>query len=124
MHIGFFKRKNKSAEVGTHIIADFWGVEPIEDEKEMEKILTKSASESGSHLLDINIYKFDPQGITGVAILAESHISIHTWPERQYIAIDAFTCGAHTNPHKAIDYLKESFKPEKSKIIEIKRARQ
>ena len=111
MHIGFFKRKNKPAEVGTHIIADFWGVESIDDEKEIEEILKKSAEESGSHLLDINIYKFDPQGITGVAILAESHISIHTWPEREYIAVDAFTCGAHTDPRKAINCLRDSFKP-------------
>jgi S-adenosylmethionine decarboxylase len=124
MQIGFFQRKDAMAEVGKHIIADFWGVKEIEDQEQVKKILEQSAKEAGSTLLDINIYKFDPKGLTGIAVLAESHISIHTWPERQYIAVDAFTCGKHTDPRRAIDCLAREFAPSKTKIIEVKRAKQ
>lgn len=67
--------------------------------------------------------KFSPQGITGIVLLAESHIAIHTWPELGYVAIDIFTCGDKSRPLKALDYFKEELKPKRVEIKELKRGK-
>ena len=114
--------QNRScAYAGIHLIADFWYGKSIENEKEIRKILSQAAKVSNSLPLSISVHKFLPQGITGVVLLAESHISIHTWPEMDYVAVDVFTCGIHTDPLKAIDFLKQAFQPKKVEIHKIKR---
>ncbi len=107
--------------VGEHVIAEFWGCKNMFDTKEeIEKHLIAASEHAQSTLLKTAVYKFSPQGVTGLALLAESHISIHTWPETGYVAIDVFTCGK-TQPHKAIHYLREQFQPERAEIKEIER---
>lgn len=106
-----------------HLIADFESSQMIEDPKELEKILFDAAKKANNTPLKAAIYKFPVQGITGVMLLAESHIAIHTWPEDNYIAVDIFTCGRTTNPHKALDYLKEKFRPQRVRVREIKRGK-
>lgn len=107
--------------VGQHVIAEFWGCKNMFDtEKEMEHHLKAASEHAQSTLLKTAVYKFEPQGVTGLALLAESHISMHTWPETGYVAIDVFTCGK-TQPHKAIHYLREQFQPERAEIKEIER---
>ena len=76
---------------------------------------------SGAKILHMHMHRFgEEQGISGVAVLAESHISVHTWPERKYIAFDIFMCG-DTNPELACKYLIETLKPKKKKVELIKR---
>jgi S-adenosylmethionine decarboxylase len=106
---------------GIHLIAEFWNGKIIENPKELRKILIEAAEKAGNTPLKVAIHKFSPQGITGVLLLAESHIAIHAWPEINYLAIDIFTCGNKAIPRRAIEYLKKKFKPKKVEIQTIKR---
>ena len=72
----------------------------------MRLMLYNAAKECNSTLLNLSVHKFEPQGFTGIAMLAESHISIHTWPEKGMAVCDIFTCGDHTNPQVGVDYMK------------------
>ncbi len=119
-----FEIKNKKIKfAGVHLIAEFWDGEIIEDSKKIEKILIGAAKAAKNTPLKIAVHKFNPQGITGVVLLAESHISLHSWPEFNYLAVDIFTCGENTFPYKALGYLKKKFKPKKIEVKEIKRGK-
>jgi len=114
--------KNKKY-LGVHLIAEFWSVKSIDSKKEFEKVLRDAVKAAKSTPLELVVHKFSPHGITGVILLTESHIAIHTWPELNYVAIDVFTCGDWTKPHRALEYLKKQFKPKKVDIRELKRGR-
>lgn len=106
-----------------HLIADFWHVEPIEDPAALGGILRKAAEAATNTAIKVECHKFSPQGITGVALLGESHIAIHSWPEMDYLAIDIFTCGNRATPHKALAYLREVYRPQRVEVREIERGR-
>ncbi len=117
-------RENEQVFFSIHLTADFF--EPakfIEDPKELRKVLYGAAKAANNTPLKSAIYKFPVQGITGVILLAESHISVHTWPEHGFLAVDIFTCGRETKPVRAFEYLKEVFCPKKVKIRHIRRGR-
>jgi S-adenosylmethionine decarboxylase len=79
---------------GTHLLADLFDCDHLADEARIEAALRASVAASGATLLDLHVHSFGAgQGVTGVALLAESHISIHSWPERGYAAVDMFLCG-------------------------------
>jgi len=118
---GDFTSKGKIKYPGIHLIVEFWGGKIIENPKEIERILIRAAKEAKNIPLKVITRKFQPHGITGVVLLAESHITLHSWPEINYLAIDIFTCGDKTFPYRALDYLKKKFKPKKTKIKKIKR---
>jgi len=106
---------------GKHIIADFYGVEQLDNIELMEQALTQASEIAGATLLHIHLHTFsEGGGITGVALLAESHISVHTWPELKYAAFDAFMCG-DAKPEKAIELLKNTFQPARVEIKDILR---
>lgn len=106
---------------GEHLIVDFWGVQSLQDSDLIESALKDAASIAGAILLHIHLHQFSSGGgVTGVALLAESHISIHTWPERDYAAFDVFMCG-DAQPEKAVAHLEQIFKPEKVLIKQILR---
>jgi S-adenosylmethionine decarboxylase len=106
---------------GTHLIVDLWGASRLDDRRVVERALRMAAQAAGATLLRLDLHAFpDTGGITGVAVLAESHISIHTWPERAYAAIDVFMCG-RTEPHKAIDVIRGAFIPRTITLMEHKR---
>ena len=115
--------RGRQKYAGIHLIAEFWNGKIIEDPKEIEKILVEATKEAENTPLEVTIHKFSPQGITGVVLLAESHIALHSWPEINYLAIDIFTCGGKAIPRKALEYFKKVFKPEKIEIKEIKRGK-
>jgi len=119
--IQWVKQTKKLKYAGIHLLAEFWYGKIIEDPKEIKKILITAAKRAGNIPLKVTIHKFQPQGITGVVLLAESHIALHSWSEFNYLAIDIFTCGDKAMPHKALNYLKKVFKPKKVKVKEIKR---
>jgi len=118
--IQWVKEKNQKY-AGIHLLAEFWGGKIIEDSKKIEKILILAAKKANNTPLEVTIHKFSPQGITGVVLLAESHIALHLWSEFNYLAIDIFTCGERAMPYKALEYLKKIFKPKIVQIKEIKR---
>ena len=108
---------------GRHLIVDLWDVPAafLTDIGLIRHTLTDAAIIAGATLLNIHLHCFEPNGgISGVAILAESHISIHTWPERGYAAIDAFMCG-NTRPERSIDVLRRSFQPGRLETQELRR---
>jgi len=98
--------------VGRHCIYELQGGDPhlLDDEDFIKDAMKQAAEASGATLLGMVSHKFEPQGVTAVALLSESHISIHSWPEHGYAAVDAFTCGEHTNPEAACRSLRESLK--------------
>jgi len=108
---------------GIHLIAEFWNGKIIEDPKKIKRILTEAVKKSNNTPLEIAIHKFSPQGITGVVLLAESHVALHSWPEINYLAIDIFTCGTKAIPHKALEHFKKVFQPKKVRVIEVKRGK-
>ncbi len=113
--------EKKQEYAGCHILLDLWDVEFDNTKKTLQKIIRKSVEISGATLLHLHLHRFgNEQGISGVAVLAESHISVHTWPERGYIAFDIFMCG-DTNPQLAADYLIKTFKAKKEVFKKIKR---
>jgi len=114
---------SKEKYLGVHLIAEFWGSRIIEDSKKIERILTTAAKKAKNTPLKIAIHKFNPRGITGVILLAESHLSIHSWPEWNYLAIDIFTCGEKVFPQQALNYLKKIFRPKRIEIQKIKRGK-
>ena len=81
----------------------------LNDESFIRDVVYATASKCKSTLLALHSHKFDPQGVTCVAMLAESHISIHTWPEKGMAVCDIFTCGEHTKPKKGVEYMKMMF---------------
>ncbi len=86
--------------------------------------MTEAAALCGATLLDIKLHAFgENQGVTGVALLAESHISIHTWPENQFAAIDVFMCG-DCRPTRAVEVFKRAFKPQRVNVSDHSRGQQ
>jgi S-adenosylmethionine decarboxylase len=106
---------------GLHLLIDFWDAKNLQNINLIEDALRQSATICGATILDIKLHSFGEDfGITGVAILAESHISIHTWPEIGYIALDIFMCGS-CNPHQALPILRKIFEPKRELVNEYKR---
>ena len=113
-------RENKKY-IGTHIVADFWGCRYKEDPAELLSLLIEAANASNAEVLDTAVHDFTPGGITAILLLAESHISIHTWPEYNFVAIDVFTCGHDMEPRLAIQHLEKKLKPSETLTRIIKR---
>ena len=106
---------------GTHLIIELWNGKNFSSLRKIRKILKDSVKACGATLLKINLHKFSSSGgISGVAIIKESHISIHTWPEYKYAAMDIFVCGS-VDPYRTIAVIKKGFKPEKIQVAELKR---
>ena len=101
--------------VGKHCILELYqcNERKLNDEAFLRTTVTSAAKRAGAQLLNLITHRFEPQGITGLALLAESHISIHTWPENGYAAVDVFTCGDHTMPEKACEVMRIEFCAEK-----------
>ena len=111
-----FVNRDGRVFAGTHLILDLWQASGLDDLKAMEAALRKSIKASRATLLHIHLHHFTPYGgISGVAVLAESHISVHTWPERGFAAFDVFMCG-EANPEKTIPVLMKAFTPGKVNV--------
>jgi S-adenosylmethionine decarboxylase len=118
---GFYSRQGDIKYAGIHILAELWNSRYLRDAAKIRGILIKAIDACGATMLSIDLHTFSPNGgISGVAVLKESHISIHTWPELEYAAVDVFVCGT-INPHRAVDILKAEFQPGRIEITEVKR---
>jgi len=117
----YFKVANGVAFAGTHLLIELWDASNLSDVAATEAALVRAAEASGATVLHSYMHPFGPEmGVSGVVVLAESHISIHTWPERGYAAVDVFMCGA-CDPYRAVDVLQDAFAPGKLEIAEHRR---
>ncbi len=116
-------QQSTSDIVGKHCILELYACDQwkLNDESFIRTILTTAAKLSGATLLNLITHHFEPQGITGLALLAESHISIHTWPESGYAAVDVFTCGEHTDPEKACEVIFKELGAKRHSLKNLKR---
>lgn len=106
---------------GMHLIVDFYGAFGLDDDRFLDTALRKAAEAAGATVLAGHLHHFGSgHGVTGVLLLAESHISIHTWPETGYAAVDIFLCG-RSDAHRAADHLRTALRPERVQITEIAR---
>ncbi len=111
------------APIGTHCILEVRGCpfHLLNDLAFIEQSLELASQKGLSTLLQLTSQKFDPQGVTALALLAESHLSIHTWPEHGYAAIDMFTCGDHATPKVACEFLIERFEATDHTLLVLPR---
>jgi S-adenosylmethionine decarboxylase len=117
----YFVEKDGVKFAGTHLLIDLWGASNLADPDHIDRALRAAADAAGATILHGHFHHFSPNGgVSGVLVLAESHISIHTWPERDFAAIDIFMCGA-CNPYHGIPALKEAFGPESINLGEQRR---
>ena len=117
----YFVEKDGVKFAGTHLLIDLWGATNLADPELIDRALREAAETAGATILHSHFHHFSPNGgVSGVIVLAESHISIHTWPERDFAAVDIFMCGA-CDPYKAMPLLKATFKPSFVNLNEQRR---
>jgi len=109
--------------LGRHVLAEVYGCrfEALNDIQKVEDIMVNAALEAGAEIREVAFHKFSPQGVSGVVVISESHLAIHTWPELGYAAVDVFTCGERVNPWDACNYVAEAFGAERVQAQEVKR---
>ncbi len=107
--------------MGLHLIFDLWGCVNLNSTSIIEQAMLEAVQACGATLLEMKTHAFSPHGASGFVLLSESHISIHTWPEHKYAAVDIFTCGEKVVPYNALPVFKKFFKPKHIEIMDIKR---
>jgi len=110
-------------ELGRHILVEMYDCDPVvlNDEETISREMLRAAEVSGATIVGDVFHRFSPHGVSGCVVIAESHLSIHTWPEYRYAALDLFTCGENVDPWKAFKHLRKVLKAERSSQTEIKR---
>ena len=118
-----FTNDQKLSHQSKHLLLELYGCdyEKLNDESFLRCTLNRAAKLANASVLNLISNKFEPQGVTAIALLAESHISIHTWPESNYSAVDIFTCGQNMKPELASQYLIETLKAEEHFLRVIQR---
>lgn len=109
--------------LGSHLLVELkdCSSEILNNLDEVRSAMVSAARESGATIVDVSFHEFNPFGISGMVIIAESHLSIHTWPEYGYAAVDIFTCGDIIKPVDAARYLIERFRSQNPSIVEMRR---
>jgi len=117
------EHRTSISSIGMHIVADFWDCTYEESAAYLMPIVVAAAKAANADVLSSAVHEFptDGGGTTALLLLAESHVSLHTWPEYNFIAIDVFTCGADMRPEDAITYLEEQLSPSRTRIQAIPR---
>jgi S-adenosylmethionine decarboxylase proenzyme len=109
--------------LGYHLLIEFYGCDHdiLNNVGKIKNSMDDAALISGASIVESVFHRFSPHGVSGVVVIAESHLAIHTWPEHGYAAIDLFTCGEVVDPQKAYDFLKKSLIPKSTSIKQIMR---
>ncbi|MDA8088442.1 MAG: adenosylmethionine decarboxylase [Nitrospiraceae bacterium] len=109
--------------LGTHLLVDLrdCNIEAIRDLEYVKDALVQAAKAASATVVDVSFHEFNPFGISGMVVIAESHLSIHTWPEYGYAAVDIFTCGDVIKPETAAEFLIERFGSQTPSVVEMKR---
>lgn len=109
--------------MGRHVIAELWGcdADKLNDFRGIERIMVNAALEAGAEVREVAFHKFAPQGVSGVVIISESHLTIHSFPEHGYASIDVYTCGDRIDPNVACDFITSSLGADRVESIELPR---
>jgi len=109
--------------LGRHLLVELFDCDPdvIDSLESVNEALIEAAKRAQATIVDVVFHEFNPFGISGVVVIAESHLSIHTWPEYRYAAVDIFSCGDALQPEVAASYLVEQFAAERTSIVEMQR---
>ena len=109
--------------LGRHLLVELFSCdgEILDDLERIEALMKEAARVSGATIVESVFHRFQPHGISGVVVIAESHLAIHTWPEHDYAAVDFFTCGADIDYWRAHDFLKKAFAAGDSEVRELLR---
>lgn len=116
----YYIRRGDKRYAGIHLIIDLHGASHINNPAHIEATMRRCVVAARATLLHIHLHRFEPDGVSGVAVLAESHISVHTWPESRFAAFDVFMCG-DTHPEACVDIMREAFAAERVDVKEILR---
>lgn len=113
----------KQVHLGQHVLAEFFECDPniLNNLNLVEKLMVEAALECGATIVQKCFHMFNPYGVSGVVIIAESHLAIHTWPELGYAAVDLFTCGDKCDPKVSYEYLRKMFNSTNASYTELKR---
>lgn len=108
---------------GRHVIAELWGCKAdiLNDLHGIERVMVSAALESGAEVREVAFHKFAPQGVSGVVIISESHLTIHSFPEHGYASIDVYTCGDRIDPNVACDYITKALGATRRESVELPR---
>lgn len=109
--------------LGRHIILEYYGcaTELLNDSERIEQVMVGAAKHMRATIVAVNFHMFSPHGVSGAVIISESHLTIHTWPEYGYAAVDVFTCGDVIDPWQAHQFLRQRLDPERDSAVELKR---
>jgi S-adenosylmethionine decarboxylase len=107
--------------VGRHLLLELWGCSNLESASVVERALREIVEALGLTLVSLRVHPCSPVGVTGVAIVSESHVAIHTWPPLGYAAVDVFACGERRDPEGAVPVLRAHFRPERVQVLEMAR---
>lgn len=121
--MGRWKLLKKQQSLGKHILVEAYDCdrERLDNLSGLQAAMQTAAEVAGATVVDVAFRKFEPYGISGVVVISESHLTIHTWPEHGYAAIDLFTCGCRAEPWKAFDFLSGFLKASKVTTMEVQR---
>ncbi len=123
--LDIFKDNPQANEIhlGRHVLAEFFECDPntLNNIDRVEKYMVDAALECGATIVQKCFHMFNPYGVSGVVIISESHLAIHTWPELGYAAVDLFTCGSKCDPKVAYEFLKQKFSSKRASFTELKR---
>lgn len=100
--------------LGRHILAEIHGCDAnvLNDRSAVERIMVEAALKAGAEVREVAFHQFSPQGVSGVVVISESHLAVHTWPEHGYAAVDVFTCGDSVNPWDACNHIVAEFRAQ------------
>lgn len=109
--------------MGRHVIAELWGCDQylLNDLEQVERIMVNAALESGAEVREVTFHQFTPHGVSGVVIISESHLTIHSFPEHGYASIDVYTCGDIIDPKVACDYITKELQCRRREWVQISR---
>lgn len=111
------------SSLGRHLLVELTGCRAalLEDVEHVRRSMVAAAEASGALVVGETFHHFSPHGVSGVVVISESHLAIHTWPEYGFAAVDLFTCGESVDPWAAFDALKQSFQSEATSVMEVRR---
>lgn len=109
--------------LGVQLLAEIWECdqEKLNNVKTIEEVMVNAAKKAGAEIREVVFHRFEPQGVSGVVVISESHLTIHTWPELAYAAVDIFTCGERVDPWDALESITHDLNAEEANVMEFSR---